>query len=91
MTTATRRRTPQKDRVLDVLRDRGERGTSWLDWAASPPDGRTPIAHLAGVVRQLRDDGHSIETIPARTRNGVIYGVYVLRGDAESVTHRGGR
>lgn len=85
MTTAARRRTPQKDRVLAVLRERGARGTSWLDWAASPaPDGRTPIAHLAGVVRDLRADGHSIETIPARTRTGAIYGVYVLRREARA-------
>jgi hypothetical protein len=82
-------RVPQKARVLEALRARGERGTSWLDWATSPPDGATPIAHLAGVIRQLRDDGHVIETIPARTRQGTIYGVFVLVHDAESSDDRG--
>lgn len=81
-------RLPQKARVLEVLRARGQRGTSWLDWASSPPDGRTPIAHLAGVVRQLRDDGHVIDATPARTGHGTLYAVYVLVHDAEAPAGR---
>lgn len=83
MTPGAQQRIPQKDRVLAVLRDRGEQGTSWLDWAKWPPDGRSPIAHLAGVIRKIRNDGHVVETTPARSRTGAIYAVYVLRHDAE--------
>lgn len=68
----------QRDRVLAALEGAGAEGVSWLTFAAEPPDGGAPIAHLAGVVRQLRDDGHRILTIPARTSHGTRYWRFVL-------------
>jgi hypothetical protein len=72
-------RISQANRVLALLRQRGEAGTSALEWAAIPPDGATPIVDLAGVIRQLRQRGYNIESRERTTGNGVRHARYVLR------------
>lgn len=73
-------RQKQARRVLAFLEEAGDRGTSWLDWAAAPPDGGPPVAHLAGVVRQLKDAGYLIESTHVVSDAGARYVRYRLGG-----------
>lgn len=48
----------QNQRVLALLRSRGEQGVSPVDFAApNVVDGQAPIMRLAARIKDLRDDG----------------------------------
>ena len=64
-----------RDRVLKLLRARGETGVTPLDWARTPTaDGGKPMLRLAARVQELRVLGYGIRT--ERLKSGVAK--YVL-------------
>ncbi len=63
----------QRDRILDFLEYRGERGITALDAL-----GEEGVLRLAARIADLRAAGHVIVTRPERTPNGARIARYVL-------------
>ena len=63
----------QRDRILDFLEYRGERGITALD--AQAQEG---CFRLAARIKELRDEGHTIVSRTETTPNGARIARYVL-------------
>lgn len=65
----------QKDRVLRLLRQRGNRGITAVDFLGPyVADGGKPITRVAARVQDLRDAGYDVQTVGKRNQCAV----YVL-------------
>jgi hypothetical protein len=58
----------QLERVLELLRRRGERGINAVDFFAPTADGGPPLTRLSSRIFELRAAGHRIDTAGRRSK-----------------------
>ncbi|HEY6127425.1 MAG TPA: helix-turn-helix domain-containing protein [Candidatus Acidoferrum sp.] len=67
------RRSGQRERVLRILQDAGERGVTNLELTFTHR-----VSQSASRVFELREEGWSIDSVPSGNRDGSV--TYILRG-----------